>query len=58
MHKDLMNGLAEVDAFLAGETAGYKVTLPSDVEGQPLSERDREAFVDVQVDAPKPSAWL
>jgi hypothetical protein len=26
---DLMTGLDEVDAFLAGETAGYKVNLPA-----------------------------
>jgi hypothetical protein len=26
--QDLMNGLDEVDAFLAGERTGYKVTLP------------------------------
>jgi putative transcriptional regulator len=32
MFDDLMTGLAEVDAFLAGETAGYKVTLPKDVD--------------------------
>lgn len=29
---DLMSGLDEVDAFLAGETAGYKVTLPAKVD--------------------------
>jgi putative transcriptional regulator len=32
MFKDLMTGLDEVDAFLAGETAGYKVSLPSEVD--------------------------
>src|ERR1035441_2856858 len=30
--KDLMNGLDEVDAFLGGETVGYKVTLPAEVD--------------------------
>jgi putative transcriptional regulator len=29
---DLMSGLDEVDAFLAGETAGYKVNLPAEVD--------------------------
>jgi putative transcriptional regulator len=32
MFDDLMTGLAEVDAFLGGETAGCKVTLPKDVD--------------------------
>jgi hypothetical protein len=56
IHKNLMSGLDEVDAFLAGETAGYKVTLPSEVDCQPLSERGTEAFFDALVDAPKPNA--
>ena len=29
---DLMNGLDEVDAFLAGKTAGYKVNLPAEID--------------------------
>jgi putative transcriptional regulator len=29
---DLMSGLDEVDAFLAGKTAGYKVNLPAEVD--------------------------
>jgi putative transcriptional regulator len=29
---DLMTGLDEVDAFLAGNRAGYKVTLPEEVD--------------------------
>jgi putative transcriptional regulator len=32
MFDDLMNGLDEVDAFLAGHTAGYKVSVPADVD--------------------------
>jgi putative transcriptional regulator len=30
--RDMMNGLDEVDAFLNGETAGYKVNLPAEVD--------------------------
>jgi putative transcriptional regulator len=30
--KDMMNGLDEVDTFLAGEKAGYKVNLPAEVD--------------------------
>jgi hypothetical protein len=56
--KDLMNGLDEVDAFQAGETAGYKVTLPAEVESQTFSERDREVLFDVLANAPKPNARL
>jgi putative transcriptional regulator len=32
MFEDLRQGLAEVDAFLGGEKAGYKVTLPAEVD--------------------------
>jgi putative transcriptional regulator len=32
MFNDLMTGLDEVDAFLAGKTAGYKVSLPAEVD--------------------------
>jgi len=32
MFEDLMNGLDEVDAFLAGQTEGYKVTVPAEVD--------------------------
>jgi len=32
MFEDLMTGLDEVDAFLAGQTAGYKVTVPAEVD--------------------------
>src|SRR5580698_1894973 len=30
--EDMMSGLDELDAFLAGKTAGYKVTLPAEVD--------------------------
>jgi putative transcriptional regulator len=36
---DLMNGLDEVDAFLAGETAGYKVNLPAEVDVKGIRKR-------------------
>jgi putative transcriptional regulator len=32
MFEDLRQGLAEVDAFLGGEKAGYKVTLPAEID--------------------------
>jgi putative transcriptional regulator len=32
MFNDLMTGLDEVDAFLSGQRAGYKVTLPGEVD--------------------------
>src|SRR5579871_1764607 len=32
MFQDLMTGLDEVDAFLAGQRAGYKVSLPEEVD--------------------------
>jgi putative transcriptional regulator len=32
MFKDMMSGLDEVDSFLAGKTAGYKVNLPAEVD--------------------------
>jgi putative transcriptional regulator len=32
MFQDLMTGLEEVDAFLAGQRAGYRVTLPEEVD--------------------------
>jgi putative transcriptional regulator len=32
MFDDLMTGLEEVDAFLAGQTAGYRVSLPAEVD--------------------------
>jgi putative transcriptional regulator len=36
---DLMTGLDEVDAFLAGKTAGYKVNLPADVDVKGIRKR-------------------
>jgi putative transcriptional regulator len=36
---DLMTGLDEVDAFLAGKTAGYKVSLPADVDVKGIRKR-------------------
>lgn len=32
MFEDLQQGLAEVDALLGGEKAGYKVTLPAEID--------------------------
>lgn len=32
MFEDLQRGLAEVDAFLGGEKAGYKITLPAEID--------------------------
>ena len=36
---DLMNGLDEVDAFLAGQTAGYKVSVPTEVDVKSIRKR-------------------
>jgi putative transcriptional regulator len=36
---DMMHGLNEVDAFLAGETTGYKVTLPAEVDVKGIRKR-------------------
>ena len=36
---DLMTGLDEVDTFLAGKTAGYKVTLPAEVDVKSIRKR-------------------
>jgi putative transcriptional regulator len=32
MFEDLKQGLAEVDAFIDGETEGYKITLPAEID--------------------------
>lgn len=32
LFNDLMTGLDEIDAFLSGQEAGYKVTLPDEVD--------------------------
>jgi putative transcriptional regulator len=37
--KDMMNGLDEVDAFLTGKTAGYKVNLPAEVDVKSIRKR-------------------
>ena len=42
MHKpfdDLKTGLDEVDTFLAGESVGYKVTLPAEVDVKSIRKR-------------------
>lgn len=36
---DLMNGLDEVQAFLDGKTAGYKVSLPAEVDVKSIRKR-------------------
>jgi len=37
--QDLKNGLKEVDAFLSGETEGYKVSVPTDVDVKAIRGR-------------------
>jgi len=37
--EDMKRGLEEVDAFLAGESAGYKVTLPAEVDVKSIRKR-------------------
>src|SRR5271163_5275667 len=39
MFDDLKAGLEEVDAFLGGETAGYKVNLPAEVDVKSIRKR-------------------
>jgi len=39
MFEDMMTGLGEVDAFLAGETAGYKVSVPTEVDVKSIRKR-------------------
>jgi len=39
MFDTLMTGLDEVEAFLAGETAGYKVNLPAKVDVKGIRKR-------------------
>ncbi|MGD0734112.1 MAG: hypothetical protein ABR976_03155 [Terracidiphilus sp.] len=38
MFEDLMTGLDEVDAFLAGETARYKVNLPAEINAKSIGK--------------------
>src|SRR5665213_1501880 len=37
--EDLMTGLDEVEAFLAGEKTGYKVSVPSEVDVKAIRKR-------------------
>jgi putative transcriptional regulator len=39
MFEDLMTGLDEVNDFLAGATAGYKVNLPAEVDVKGIRKR-------------------
>jgi putative transcriptional regulator len=39
LFEDLMSGLDEMEAFLAGETAGYKVNLPATVDVKGIRRR-------------------
>jgi putative transcriptional regulator len=36
---DLMNGLDEVETFLSGQTAGYKVSVPTNVDVRSIRKR-------------------
>jgi len=38
---DLMQGLKEVDQFLAGKTAGYRVTVPEEIDVKAIRQRLR-----------------
>jgi putative transcriptional regulator len=37
--KDMMTGLDEVDAFLAGKATGYRVSLPAEVDVKAIRKR-------------------
>ena len=39
MFEDMMTGLNEVDAFLAGEKTGYKVSVPAEVDVKVIRKR-------------------
>lgn len=39
MFDDLMNGLNQVDAFLAGEKSGYRVSVPANVDVKGIRKR-------------------
>jgi putative transcriptional regulator len=39
MFKDMMNGLDEVEAFLSGETYGYRVNVPAEVDVKGIRKR-------------------
>jgi putative transcriptional regulator len=39
MFEDMKRGLEQVNAFLAGESAGYKVTLPAEIDVKSIRKR-------------------
>lgn len=39
MFEDMMSGLDEVESFLAGEKAGYKVRVPAEVDVKAIRQR-------------------
>lgn len=39
LFKDMMTGLDEVEAFLAGEKTGYKVSVPAEVDVKTIRKR-------------------
>lgn len=39
MFEDMMAGLGEVEAFLSGKTAGYKVSVPAEVDVKSIRKR-------------------
>jgi len=39
MFEDMKNGLDEVESFLAGEKAGYKVRVPAEVDVKAIRQR-------------------
>jgi putative transcriptional regulator len=39
MFEDMKRGLEEVNAFLAGESAGHKVTLPAEIDVKSIRKR-------------------
>ncbi len=39
LFEDMMTGLDEVDAFLAGEDAGYKVSVPAEVDVKAIRKK-------------------
>jgi putative transcriptional regulator len=39
LFEDMITGLDEVDAFLAGKTTGYRVTLPAEVDVKAIRKR-------------------
>lgn len=39
LFEDLKAGLEDIDRFLGGETAGFKVTLPSEVDVKSIRKR-------------------